>query len=460
MATLSARVVRLFSLRRDQQDADLIDEALRNGAKAAGTNLWVLFFAILIASVGLNVNSTAVIIGAMLISPLMGPIVGMGYAAAVADFRLIRTAFKSLLLFTALSLATSVVYFWLSPLDHPQSELLARPSPTLWDVLIAAFGGAAGMVAVTRKSFSNIVPGVAIATALMPPLCTVGFGIANGRWDMSAGAFFLFLINGVFIAASTLAVAKVLRLPARGETDAATRSRHRAIIALGLTVVLVPSVWLGYRFVQQEFFSNAASTVGRELLSDSRVLAFDIDAAARTLRLTTVGERDLEPLRLQALALLARQGVQQAEVSVRHAGDAPLDVRALRRDLNDEMQRTLVAQVQQTDAKVLALQQRLDAALAAAAPAPAASAAAAADTRRLVDEIRAQLPEVRAAYLAQPLGAGAEPASVATSAIVVVDVPRPLSAADRARLSRWLAVRLGHDEVTVIDRLVRSASRG
>ena len=462
MATMNTSLLRMFSLRRDQQDADLIDEALRNGAQAAGTNLWVLFFAILIASVGLNVNSTAVIIGAMLISPLMGPIVGMGYGAAVADFGLIRTAFKNLALFTALSLVTSVAYFTLSPLDHPGSELLARTSPTLWDVLIAAFGGAAGMVAVTRKSFSNIVPGVAIATALMPPLCTVGFGIANGRWDMSAGAFYLFMINGVFIAASTLAVARLLRLPARGETDDATRSRHRLIIGLGLTAVLVPSVWLGYRFVQQEVFSNAASAAGRALLSDSRVLDFDVDAPRRTLRLTTVGGRDLEPLRKQALALLAREGAKSAEVTVRQAGDDPLDMRALRQDLGDELQRTLVAQVRQTDAKVLELEQKLAAAVAAAAPSasPAPSASTVAglpDADRLADEIRAQLPQVQAAYLALPLASpGGAPG---TPAIVVVDVQRPLGAADRARLSRWLAVRLGRDDVAVVDRLTRGSAR-
>jgi uncharacterized hydrophobic protein (TIGR00271 family) len=461
---MNSSLYRMFSLRRDQQDADVIDEALRNGAQAAGTNLWVLFFAILIASVGLNVNSTAVIIGAMLISPLMGPIVGMGYGAAVADFGLIRTAFKNLALFTALSLATSVLYFTLSPLDHPGSELLARTSPTLWDVLIAAFGGAAGMVAVTRKSFSNIVPGVAIATALMPPLCTVGFGIANGRWDMSAGALYLFLINGVFIAASTLAVARLLRLPARGETDEATRSRHRLIIALGLTAVLVPSVWLGYRFVQQEVFSNAASAAGRILLSDSRVLAFDVDAPRRTLQLTTVGERDLEPLRKQALALLAREGAKRAEVTVRRAGDDPLDVLALRKDLGEELQRTLVAQVRQTDAKVLELEQKLAAASSAAAPASSPAAAlpggvsrAVPDTGRLADEIRAQLPQVQAAYLAQPLDAsGYLPG---TPAIVVVDVPRALNSADRLRLSRWLAVRLSRDEVTVVDRITRGSAR-
>ena len=172
----------LFDLRKDQQEPSVIDETVRSGAQFGGTNLWVLFFAILIASVGLNTNSTAVIIGAMLISPLMGPIVGMGYGAAVQDLGLIRMAGKNLAIFVVLSLLTSVLYFTLSPLEQPQSELMARTFPTLWDVLIAAFGGAAGMVAVTRRGYSNVVPGVAIATALMPPLCTAGFGIAHGRW--------------------------------------------------------------------------------------------------------------------------------------------------------------------------------------------------------------------------------------------------------------------------------------
>jgi hypothetical protein len=187
------------------------------------------------------------------------------------------------------------------------------------------------------------------------------------------------------------------------------------------------------------------------------VLAFEVDAARRALRLTTVGERDLEPLRRQALVLMAREGVQHAEVTVRHAGDAPLDVRALRRDLGEDLQRTLVAQVQQTDAKVLALEQKLAAAIAAATAAPAPAAAP--DTGRLAEEIRAQVPEVRAAYLAQPLDAGAVAAPGSGAAIVVVDVARPLSAADRTRLSRWLAVRLEREEVTVIDRIMRSASR-
>jgi uncharacterized hydrophobic protein (TIGR00271 family) len=461
-------IYRMFSLRRDQQDADVIDDTLRTGAEAVGTNLWVLFFAILIASVGLNVNSTAVIIGAMLISPLMGPIVGIGYAAAVADFPLIRASARNLLLFTGLSLLTSVIYFTLSPLDEPQSELLARTSPTLWDVLIAAFGGAAGMVAVTRKSFSNIVPGVAIATALMPPLCTAGFGLANGRWDMFAGAFYLYLINGVFIAAATLGMAKLLRLPARGEVDAAARRRHRIILFVGLTVVLVPSVWLGYRFVQHEVFANAAGKVGRVMLSDSRVLSYDVDAPRRQLRLTALGDRDHGQLVARAQELLDQERVQGATVSLRRAGERSLDVNALRKDLVEELQRTLVAQVQSNDTRLRQLQSDLE-------QLTAATAARGPETAGLAEEIRAQLPQVSGAWLAAPLPAGptvpsgaasgtavAAPAAAAAPAgpsMVVISLAQPLPARERERLAAWLAVRLSQPQVIVVDYLVRQPAR-
>jgi len=289
----------------------------------------------------------------------------------------------------------------------------------------------------------------------MPPLCTVGFGIANGRWDMSLGAFYLFVINGVFIAASTLAVASVLRLPSRGKTDAATRSRHRLMMGLGLVVVVIPSVWLGYRFVQQEVFGNAASSVGRELLTDNRVLAFDIDASRHTLQLTTLGGGDPEALRRKARALLAQQGVTRADIVLRHAGDDPLDVQGLRRDLNEELKRALVVQVQQTDAKVQALERQVAAALAATPPPPIApDSTLVLDERQLTDEIRAQVPFVRAAYLAQPLGASGDP--TATPAIVVVDVPHPLGAGERRRL---LAVRLDRPTVTVVDHLTHGNPR-
>jgi len=202
-----------FSLKADQADPADIDRSIRDGVVFKGTNLWVLMMAILIASIGLNVNSTAVIIGAMLISPLMGPIMGIGYGAGIYDFDLIKRGLKNLGIAAFISLLTSTLYFLASPLSEAQSELLARTTPTIWDVLIALFGGLAGIIATTRKEKTIVIPGVAIATALMPPLCTAGYGIATGSAHYFFGAFYLFFINCVFIAFSTLLVVASMRLP-------------------------------------------------------------------------------------------------------------------------------------------------------------------------------------------------------------------------------------------------------
>lgn len=170
-----------FSLHDDKAEDTEIEARIRDGVELRGATPWVLIFAIFVASVGLNVNSTAVIIGAMLISPLMGPIMGAGLGVAVYDFDLVKRSLTNLGIATFISLVVSALYFSLTPLQQTQSELLARTSPTIWDVLIALFGGLAGIVGITRQEKSNVIPGVAIATALMPPVCTAGFGIATGQ---------------------------------------------------------------------------------------------------------------------------------------------------------------------------------------------------------------------------------------------------------------------------------------
>jgi len=460
---------RLFNLRRDQDDPDVIDADIRAGSRPVGANLWVLFFAILIASVGLNVNSTAVIIGAMLVSPLMGPIQAMGYGAAVQDLKLIREGALALAIFTALSLLTSVLYFAVSPLDQPGSELLARTSPTLWDVLIAAFGGAAGMVAATRKDVSNVVPGVAIATALMPPLCTVGFGLAHGRWDMVGGAFYLFLINGVFIAAGTLAISKLLRLPLRGSVEPAVRARHRLWIGLGITAVLVPSVWFGYRVVQHELFTAGALRVVDALQQDPRIaiVAQQIDPPARTLRLTLVGGVDEPRVRELAQTLFRREGIPRAELELRQAGNAPLDVGSLRDQLKQDLDRTVLQRLRAAESRLQAMDQTVAGIAAQQQASPPVDVAA------LRDEVQAQLPQVTALTLAYgrrvaagdsapavqaPAASAAAPAAAASApagppplAVVLVERTQALSPQQSAALQRFLAVRLGQPEVQLIE---------
>jgi uncharacterized hydrophobic protein (TIGR00271 family) len=440
---------KLFDLREDQDEPEAIDDNVRNGVRFAGTNLWVLIFAILVASVGLNVNSTAVIIGAMLISPLMGPIVGLGYAAAVNDFSLIRQSARNLGTFTGLSLITSMIYFTLSPLDVPGSELLARTTPTLWDVLMA----------LTRRSISNVVPGVAIATALMPPLCTAGFGLANGRWDMFAGAFYLFLINGVFIAASTLAVSKLVKLPPVADVDPGVRARHRAFITVGLIVVLVPSVWLGWRFVQQEVFVASAQTLLRklELEPSYGIVGQSVDRARREISVTVVGAAAETQLREQTPLLLAQHGLAGVVLQVRRAGGDDVDLGQLREQLQADVRRDVTQLLSERLAASEEARSRLQARLDDLARRDAQSEALA---PAVLAELQAQQPDVRAATLAQGRRIAAEapaaPASAPASkpvVVVVLDVARPLKRADRERLAAWLSLRLGSGPVDLIERV-------
>ena len=208
-----------------------------------GTNLWILVFAIIVASVGLNMNSTAVIIGAMLISPLMGPINGMGYSIATYNFPLFNKAIKNFIFAVIASLLASTAYFAISPISTAHSELLARTSPTIYDVLIALFGGLAGIVAISSKQKGNVIPGVAIATALMPPLCTAGYGLATGQFEYFFGAMYLFTINTVFIAISAVVVCKILKFPITTLVDNAQKKKVNRWISVVIALVLIPSIY-------------------------------------------------------------------------------------------------------------------------------------------------------------------------------------------------------------------------
>lgn len=434
-------LLRSFDLRHDQREPDAIHEAVIGGVRAAGTNLWVLIFAIFVASIGLNVNSTAVIIGAMLISPLMGPIVAIGYGAGVNDFALIKRAFQTLLRFVGISLLTATVYFAISPLSQAQSELLARTSPTLWDVLIAFFGGAAGIVALTRRDFSNIVPGVAIATALMPPLCTAGFGLATRNLSYFAGAFYLFSINAVFIAFATLLIVKVLRLPPRADVDPAVRKRSRLIIGTAVTLTLVPSTYLAWRLVQREFFSSAAARVVRDLAQDERyvVLGSEVDAKARTVTLTLGGTAPPPDLGARLAAQLGSPTAGPARVNVRFAGGPDVDVASLRRELQQDFFRSTTEQVQAQQRLIQQLQLE-----------NAGLRETSAERDRLLRELQAEFPEARDVAVA--LGRVRRRGDTTEAAVLVVHlvITRPLAPSDEPRLRARLATRFAPQRVEVI----------
>ena len=222
----------LLNMHDGMMSYEEIDEMMLENTVIHGPNMWILCLAALIASIGLNMNSTAVIIGAMLISPLMSGIMTMGYSLAVRDLRLLRRALLRFGTQVVISLISSTVYFLITPIDTPTAEMIARTSPTIWDVLIALFGGIAGAIGNTREKKGNVIPGVAIATALMPPLCTAGYGIASGQPSFFLGAFYLFLINTLFISLSTMIVTMMLRVPYhRNVSDKKQKVINRAVAA-------------------------------------------------------------------------------------------------------------------------------------------------------------------------------------------------------------------------------------
>ena len=242
----------IFNLHNGEEDKQKVLATVKKNISFSGSNLWILACAIMVASVGLNVNSTAVVIGAMLISPLMGPIVGAGFALGMFDFQLLRKSLKNLLLSTVVGLLVSFLYFFLSPYKEAHSEIISRTAPNIYDVLIAFSGGLVGVIAVTRVEKGNPIPGVAIATALMPPLCTAGYGLATGNFVYFGGAMFLYTINCVFICIATYAIVKFLNYPAVEFVDKKKSDKIRVWISIIVSLMIIPSVFFAYRFVTKQ----------------------------------------------------------------------------------------------------------------------------------------------------------------------------------------------------------------
>ena len=235
------------------------EETIREGVTFKGTNLVILVLAIFIASLGLNTNSTAVIIGAMLISPLMGPIIGIGLGIGVTDFDLLKRSARNLLIAAVFSMLTSALYFLISPVAEGHSELLARTTPTIYDVLIGFFGGGAGIVAICSRSKGNVIPGVAIATALMPPLCTAGYGLATLQMHYLFGATYLFLINSIFIGLATFVGVKLFKFKPVPTTDTVRAKKVRRLVYTIAILTLIPSIYLTYTMLRQSRFEIEAS---------------------------------------------------------------------------------------------------------------------------------------------------------------------------------------------------------
>jgi len=319
-----------FTLDEDKADEGLIIESINRNVAFKGTNLWTLVFAILIASIGLNVNSTAVVIGAMLISPLMGPIMGIGLGIGIYDFNLMKRGIKNLLIAAVFSIITSFIYFSLSPLHEAKTELLARTTPSIWDVLIAFFGGMAGIIAGTRKEKSNILPGVAIATALMPPLCTAGFALATGKMYFFLGAVYLFFINSLFICLATFIIVRYLKFKTTKYASVSQQKKVVRYIWIIVTLTILPSIYLAFRIVQKTIFEeNARQFIQTEFrFANTQVInhTLKFNQPNHIIDLLLIGD-ELDTQTIDSLkSRMTKYNLNKTELKIRQGLDAKNEV--------------------------------------------------------------------------------------------------------------------------------------
>ena len=432
--TIFRKALHFFSLESELEHQDSVYEEIKKGIVFKGTNLWILIFAIIVASVGLNMNSTAVIIGAMLISPLMGPINGMGYSIATYDFDLFRKSVKNFSFAILASLVASTLYFVLSPVSTAHSELLARTSPTIYDVLIALFGGLAGIVAISSKQKGNVIPGVAIATALMPPLCTAGYGLATRQFDFFFGAFYLFTINTIFIAIASVWISQILKFPIRTIVDEGKKKRIDRSITLVITIVLLPSIFFGYKLVKQERFSqNANSYVSNiSVFEGQYLLKNKIDANANKITLIYGGTGLSEQQKNAIIQKSKDFNIEEAEITIEQGltfnnmDNANIELFSLK-EQNIILNNLLSKKNSELDSIVS--HQKFG--------------------QSIFNEIKAIYPQINGCIYSESSNYNDTVQSPQLTPIVILSFKSPLQDADKQKIRNWLIQRLKNNAVKV-----------
>ena len=428
------RITDILNLKEGEDDRARTLENVKKNIEFKGANLWILACAIIVASVGLNVNSTAVIIGAMLISPLMGPILGAGFALGIYDFKLLKKSLKNLLNATGVSLTVSTLYFYLSPFKDVQSELLARTSPNIYDILIAFFGGIVGVIAITRSEKGNPIPGVAIATALMPPLCTAGYGIATGQWSFFFGAFYLYCINCVFIGIATFLIIKYLNYPPVKQVDEKQQKRVKFIIAFLITAMLLPSGYLAFSlYREQQFKKNVELFIENEFSSKGYTVVYkktDFNAKKKKLELAFLSKR-FDSLEITALKdkINKNKYLRGAYLLIRQ--DTTDRFNALKGDILSQIKGS-ENEMNSKDIKIIQLEKEL--------------AATKFDSRQLLKESRAIFPSIISLSVAKSNLINQKDSIIPLTA-VIYDSPRSLSLSDQEKLRNWLNQRLSVKDV-------------
>ena len=422
-------------------DIPAASENIRKNIPFRGPNVYILIVAIIIASVGLNVNSIPVIIGAMLISPLMGPITGLGLGLGTNDRELVLFSIKNLLIMVGISLLAATLYFMLTPLeiDNP-TELLARTRPTIYDVFIALFGGLAGVLETARKEKGTVISGVAIATALMPPLCTVGYGIANLSWQYTIGALFLFSINCIFIAMAAYLMAKFLKFPMK------TVEQHRTryfILSYALVILLAAtSIFTGYHVIRENDFTKMANrfvkknqNIGKTYIYDSQV---NIDSKPYMLELRLAGETLNEDTKEMLLRDAENYGIMRSQIVIHEDATVQVD-RFNETEIVKNLMATNASNVQVRDDSIKVLNAQIAHYKQQELPA-----------KQLAEELQVQLPSIMRLTLATGTALEQNVVMSEEQVVVVAHCSEMPSEEEKTRVYEWLKIRLQIDGLEII----------
>lgn len=440
------RLKKMLSLGEDKAMESETIASIVSGVDFSGAKLWILVLAIFVASLGLNTNSTAVIIGAMLISPLMGPIIGMGLGVGINDFMLLKRAFKNYLVATLFSVATATLYFLITPFNEAQSELLARTSPTIYDVLIALCGGLAGIIALGSLSqrSGNVIPGVAIATALMPPLCTVGFGLATANWLYALGALYLYLINTIFISVATfVGVTLIMRFHKKEFVDKQREKRVKRTI-MGIAIItIIPSVFITLGMVKEAMFNNRCKRFCTNVVKveGAHIISHTFDYKNRSMRVVLLGEEADSAAINMMKERMADYGLEETTLEIVQ-GTSNMKAEDLSGRLHLEEKQTLALQNQVVEYEKTIREQRaeLD-----------AYAGAESHAKVLLPELRTLYPTIESVSTGRGMVCFKTDSVLADSTALIVSIrsKKRLPAAEQSKVEAWLIKRLSGSHVYI-----------
>ncbi|MGL4993700.1 MAG: DUF389 domain-containing protein [Bacteroidales bacterium] len=422
-----------FDVRKEKSDDVATIESIRRGVEFKGINLWVLILAIFIASLGLNTNSTAVIIGAMLISPLMGPIMGVGLGLGINDVELLNKSLKNLAVATIFGVLTAAIYFLISPMSDARSELLARTTPTIYDVLIAFFGGMAGIVAGSAREKGNVIPGVAIATALMPPLCTAGYGLATGNMAFFFGAFYLYFINSVFISLATYVGVRIMHFPKIAFMDPDRAKRVSRTISFVVVLTIIPSLWISYNMIRQNYFEgNAVNFIRNELnFPGTQVVNQTIDAGKeKKIHVALIGQTvSAESLELSR-AKMSQYKIGDAELIISQNGSEVSDIKSLRALVLEDLYKNIENRLRDKEHQVDFLEDRLS-----------EYTNILSKSSEIAPEIKVLFPSVQSLTLSMGIQYGVQSSQSDTITIACLQMNNKPDETTRLRIEEWLKSR-------------------